>query len=75
MPQNIMKSAVRVLYNFTDTTQGVDKEEVLRIFGMSKDFKPQETMDLLLENNYLNPSDSGDLYFISDDGLKLIKAI
>ncbi len=75
MPQNIMKSAVRVLYNFTDTTQGVDKEEVLRIFGMSKDFKPQEIMDLLLENKYLNPSDSGDLYFISDDGLKLIKAI
>jgi hypothetical protein len=75
MPQNIMKSAVRVLYNFTDTTQGVDKEEVLRIFGISKDFKPQEIMDLLLENKYLNPSDSGDLYFISDDGLKLIKAI
>jgi hypothetical protein len=75
MPDNIMKSAVRVLYNFTDTTQGVDKEEVLRIFGISKDFKPQEIMDLLLENNYLNPSDSGDLYFISDDGLKLIKAI
>lgn len=75
MPQNIMKSALRVLYNFTDTTQGVDKEEVLRIFGISKDFKPQEIMDLLLENNYLNPSDSGDLYFISDDGLKLIKAI
>ncbi|MEE9194119.1 MAG: hypothetical protein V3U21_06240 [Thermodesulfobacteriota bacterium] len=70
-----MKSAVRVLYNFTDTTQGVDKEEVLRIFGISKDFKPQEIMDLLLENKYLNPSDSGDLYFISDDGLKLIKAI
>ncbi len=66
MPQNIMKSAVRVLYNFTDTTQGVDKEEVLRIFGISKDFKPQEIMDLLLENKYLNPSDSGDLYFISD---------
>jgi len=75
MPQNIMKSAVRVLYNFTDTTQGVDKEEVLRIFSISKDFKPQEIMDLLLENKYLNPSDSGDLYFISDDGLKLIKAI
>jgi len=75
MSDNIMKSAVRVLYNFTDTTQGVDKEEVLRIFRMSKDFKPQEIMDLLLENNYLNPSDSGDLYFISDDGLKLIKAI
>ncbi len=75
MPQNIMKSAVRVLYNFTDTTQGVDKEEVLRIFGISQNFKPQEIMDLLLENNYLNPSDSGDLYFISDDGLKLIKAI
>jgi len=75
MPQNIMKLAVRVLYNFTDTTQGVDKEEVLRIFRMSKDFKPQELMDLLLENKYLNPSDSGDLYFISDDGLKLIKAI
>jgi len=75
MPNNIMKSAVRVLYNFTDTTQGVDKEEVLRIFGISKDFKPQEIMDLLLENNYLNHSDSGDLYFISDDGLKLIKAI
>ncbi len=75
MSENIMKSAVRVLYNFTDTTQGVDKEEVLRIFGISKDFKPQEIMDLLLENNYLNPSDSGDLYFISDDGLKLIKAI
>ena len=75
MPQNIMKSAVRVLYNFTDTTQGVDREEVLRIFGISQNFKPQEIMDLLLENNYLNPSDSGDLYFISDDGLKLIKAI
>jgi hypothetical protein len=75
MSENIMKSAVRVLYNFTDTTQGVDKEEVLRIFGISKDFKPQEIMDLLLENKYLNPSDSGDLYFISDDGLKLIKAI
>ncbi len=75
MSENIMKSAVRVLYNFTDTTQGVDKEEVLRIFRMSKDFKPQEIMDLLLENKYLNPSDSGDLYFISDDGLKLIKAI
>jgi len=75
MSENIMKSAVRVLYNFTDTTQGVDKEEVLRIFGISKDFKPQEVMDLLLENKYLNPSDSGDLYFISDDGLKLIKAI
>ena len=75
MSENIMKSAVRVLYNFTDTTQGVDKEEVLRIFSISKDFKPQEIMDLLLENNYLNPSDSGDLYFISDDGLKLIKAI
>ncbi len=75
MSENIMKSALRVLYNFTDTTQGVDKEEVLRIFGISKDFKPQEIMDLLLENNYLNPSDSGDLYFISDDGLKLIKAI
>ncbi len=75
MSENIMKSALRVLYNFTDTTQGVDKEEVLRIFGISKDFKPQEIMDLLLENKYLNPSDSGDLYFISDDGLKLIKAI
>ena len=75
MPENIMKSAVRVLYNFTDTTQGVDKEEVLRIFGISKDFNPQEIMDLLLENNYLNPSENGDLYFISDDGLKLIKAI
>ncbi len=75
MSENIMKSAVRVLYNFTDTTQGVDKEEVLRIFGISQNFKPQEIMDLLLENNYLNPSDSGDLYFISDDGLKLIKAI
>ena len=75
MSENIMKSALRVLYNFTDTTQGVDKEEVLRIFGISKDFKPQEIMDLLLENKYLNPSDSGDLYFISDEGLKLIKAI
>ena len=75
MPQNIMKSAVRVLYNFTDTTQGVDKEEVLRIFGISQNFKPQEMMDLLLENNYLNPSENGDLYFISDDGLKLIKAL
>ena len=75
MPQNIMKSALRVLYNFTDTTQGVDKEEVLRIFGISQNFKPQEIMDLLLENKYLNPSDSGDLYFISDDGLKLIKAL
>jgi len=75
MPNNIMKSAVRVLYNFTDTTQGVDKEEVLRVFGISKDFKPQEIMDLLLENDYLTPSEDGDLYFISDDGLKLIKAI
>jgi len=75
MSENIMKSAVRVLYNFTDTTQGVDKEEVLRIFGISKDFKPQEIMDLLLENNYLNPSENGDLYFISDEGLRLIKAI
>ena len=75
MSENIMKAAVRVLYNFTDTTQGVDQEEILRIFGISKDYKPQEIMDLLLENDYLVPSDEGNLYFISDDGLKLIKAI
>ena len=75
MSEHIMKSAVRVLYNFTDTTQGVTEEDVLRVFGISKDLKPREIMDLLLENNYLNPSDSGDLYFISEEGLKLIKAI
>ncbi len=75
MSETIMKSAVRVLYNFTDTTQGVTEEDVLRVFGISKDLKPREIMDLLLENNYLNPSDSGDLYFISEEGLKLIKAI
>lgn len=75
MSENVMKSAVRVLYNFTDTTQGVTEEDVLRVFGISKDLKPREIMDLLLENNYLNPSESGDLYFISDEGLKLIKAI
>ena len=75
MSENIMKSAVRVLYNFTDTSQGVTEEDVLRVFGISKNLKPREIMDLLLENNYLNPSDNGDLYFISDEGLKLIKAI
>ena len=75
MSETIMKSAVRVLYNFTDTTQGGTEEDVLRVFGISKDLKPREIMDLLLENNYLNPSDSGDLYFISEEGLKLIKAI
>ena len=75
MSENIMKSAVRVLYNFTDTSQGVTEEDVLRVFGISKNLKPREIMDLLLENNYLNPSDGGDLYFISDEGLKLIKAI
>lgn len=75
MSENVMKSAVRVLYNFTDTTQGVTEEDVLRVFGISKNLKPREIMDLLLENNYLNPSESGDLYFISDEGLKLIKAI
>lgn len=75
MSENVIKSAVRVLYNFTDTTQGVTEEDVLRVFGISKDLKPREIMDLLLENNYLNPSESGDLYFISDEGLKLIKAI
>ena len=31
-------------------------------------------MDLLLKNEYLDPSDGGDLYFISSEGLKLIKA-
>lgn len=75
MSENVMKSAVRVLYNFTDTSQGVTEEDVLRVFGISKNLKPREIMDLLLENNYLNPSDKGDLYFISDAGLKLIKAI
>ena len=75
MSDNVMKSAVRVLYNFTDTSQGVAEEDVLRVFGISKDLEPREIMDLLLENNYLKPSDSGDLYFISDEGLKLIKAI
>lgn len=75
MSENVIKSAVRVLYNFTDTTQGVTEEDVLRVFGISKNLKPREIMDLLLENNYLKPSDSGDLYFISDEGLKLIKAI
>ncbi len=75
MSENVMKSAVRVLYNFTDTTQGVTEEDVLRVFGISKNLKPREIMGLLLENKYLNPSESGDLYFISDEGLKLIKAI
>ena len=75
MSDNVMKSAVRVLYNFTDTSQGVAEEDVLRVFGISKDLEPREIMDLLLENNYLNPSDNGDLYFISEEGLKLIKAI
>ena len=75
MSENVIKSAVRVLYNFTDTTQGVTEEDVLRVFGISKNLKPREIMDLLLENKYLNPSESGDLYFISNEGLKLIKAI
>ena len=75
MSENVIKSAVRVLYNFTDTSQGVTEEDVLRVFGISKDLEPREIMDLLLENNYLNPSDNGELYFISDEGLKLIKAV
>ena len=74
MSENLNKTALRVLYNFTDTTKGVSEEEVLRIFGISKDYNPREIMDLLLENKFLNPSDSGDLYFISAEGLKLIKA-
>jgi len=74
MSKNLNKIALRVLYNFTDTTKGVSEEEVLRVFGISKDFNPQEIMDLLLKNEYLNPSDEGDLYFISAEGLKLIKA-
>jgi len=75
MSETIIKTAVRVLYNFTDTTQGVTEEDVLRVFGISKNIKPREVMDLLLENDYLIPSETGDLYFISDEGLKLIKAI
>ena len=75
MSDNVIKSAIRVLYNFTDTSQGVTEEDVLRVFGISKDLEPREIMDLLLENSYLNPSDNGELYFISDEGLKLIKAV
>ena len=74
MSENLIKSALQVLYNFTDTTQGVSEEEVLRIFGISKDYKPQEMMELLLENNYLSPSNNGDLLFITSEGLELIKA-
>ena len=74
MSENLLKAALQVLYNFTDTTSGVSEEEVLRIFGISKDYKPREMLDLLLQSNYLNPSDNGDLYFITPEGLALIRA-
>ena len=74
MSNNLMKPALQVLYNFTDTTQGIDKDEILRIFGISKDYKPEEMLKLLLENSFLsNPDDKG-LYFITQQGLDLIRA-
>ena len=74
MSQNSMKPALQVLYNFTDTTQGVDKAEILRIFGISKDYKPEEMLKLLLDNSYLTPPDDNGLYFITQQGLDLIRA-
>ena len=74
MPNDSIKPALQVLYNFTDTTQGVDKAEILRIFGISKDYNPEEMLELLLENSYLSePNDNG-LYFITQSGLELIRA-
>ena len=74
MPNDSMKPALQVLYNFTDTSQGVDKAEILRIFGISKDYNPEEMLELLLENSYLSePNDNG-LYFITQSGLELIRA-
>lgn len=75
MSQDVIKRAIRVLYNFTDTSKGVTEEEVLRVFGISKDLNPEEIMGLLVENKYLNPSGEVGVYKISEDGLKLIKAI
>ena len=69
-----IKPALQVLYNFTDTTQGVDKAEIIRIFGISKDYEPEEMLELLLENSYLSNPDENGLYFITQAGLDLIKA-
>ena len=74
MSNDSIKPALQVLYNFTDTTQGVDKAEILRIFGISKDYKPEEMLDLLLENSYLSSPDDNGLYFITQAGLDLIRA-
>ena len=74
MPNDSIKPALQVLYNFTDTTQGVDKAEILRIFGISKNYKPEEMLELLLENSYLSKADDSGLYFITQDGLDLIRA-
>ena len=74
MPNDLIKPALQVLYNFTDTTQGVDKAEILRIFGISKNYKPEEMLDLLLENSYLSSPDDKGLYFITQEGLDLIRA-
>ncbi|MGI9553409.1 MAG: hypothetical protein ACR2NC_00675 [Thermodesulfobacteriota bacterium] len=74
MPNNLIKPAIQVLYNFTDTTQGVDKAEILRIFGISKNYKPEEMLEMLLENSYLSSPDDNGLYFITQSGLDLIRA-
>ena len=74
MPDGLTKPALQVLYNFTDTTQGVDKAEILRIFGISKNYKPEEMLDLLVENSYLSAPDGDGRYFITRAGLDLIRA-
>ena len=74
MSDDLIKPALQVLYNFTDTTKGVDKAEVLRIFGISKDYKPEEMLNLLVENSYLSSPDENGLYFITQEGLDLIRA-
>lgn len=74
MQNESIKPALQVLYNFTDTTQGVDKAEIIRIFGISKDYEPEEMLELLLENSYLSNPDENGLYFITKEGLDLIKA-
>ena len=74
MSKDSIKPALQVLYNFTDTTQGVDKAEILRIFGISKDYKPEEMLELLINNSYLTAPDDKGLYFITQAGLELIRA-
>ena len=74
MPNDSIKPALQVLYNFTDTSQGVDKAEILRIFGISKDYNPDEMLQLLLENSYLSEPNNNGLYFITQAGLDLIRA-